>query len=781
MKVGTFAKVCALSATAAIITAGFIAAPAAMADPSGTPAVGASTLAGYGSDTTQDVMNALATAINADHASDAAAWVASYDALGDTTIANPKGGTSGATVPRANGSGEGLKLLQTAVGHAATQNITSGTLKSAITSGAASVIAPLVDFARSSSDRGNTTNASNGVFSYVPFAKDALTLAVNPASASNGIAALGNVLTQGASGDTATTASIYSIYHCLARFVYTNSSTNAYIGVGAAASSDAGVTSTEIKPVLPAYGSGTRKYFVTTIAGYSSDSGTLISSANHNQCISDKYDATTHVGNADSTYVSANGAGINEHDGTALQGIGDGAVGPFSIPQWVAQSAAATANSAPNLAGVTDRRHSVVLLGATGSAGAQAPVVSSKANPNFPFIRTMFNVLPYKLVRNSATQQYAVFNGAADTSICSKGSVIEAMGFIKLNTTSTPASIADCGYVGNRWGAPTSVSDATTTVSTDFSQIASGDPVAVTVAGGNGSAAGGANIYSDASRTNALALGLNILEGDTDTTAVIPTTAAAGTTLSFFGNYESNSLLEAASSAVSAPAKVKVVNPYVVTLATVPGRVAINSANTIKATIAPAATNPGANVGGWATLIVNGVDVQSTYLTKRAASAASFSWKPTAAGDFDVAVEFAPDGSSPSLYGTDTTDVTVATLTTTLLVTGKTGFTGSAQNIISTGSSTVPTLTIKLAKSGAVTPTGTVKVLISTGRTGGTVIVATANVDATGNVTISLPRAGKWKTAGTAAGAARYLNIVYSGDSKFYSASTSYKVSITNL
>ena len=106
MKVGTFAKVCALGASAAIITAGFIAAPAAMADPSGTPALGATTLAGYGSDTTQDVMNALATAINADHSSETA-WVASWDALGATTISNPKGSTLGGVVPRANGSGEG--------------------------------------------------------------------------------------------------------------------------------------------------------------------------------------------------------------------------------------------------------------------------------------------------------------------------------------------------------------------------------------------------------------------------------------------------------------------------------------------------------------------------------------------------------------------------------------------------------------------------------------------------------------------------------------------------
>ncbi len=777
MKVGTFAKVCALSATAAIITAGFIAAPAAMADPAVSPALGANTLTGYGSDTTQDVMNALATAVNADHPSDDA-WIASYDALGDPTIANPKGATVGGRVPRANGSGDGLKLLRTAVGHSPAQAIVSGTGKAnrnaalvasgdglGVSAGAetnALGVQGLVNFARSSSDRGDANNASNGVFSYVPFAKDAVTLAVNPASASNGIAALGNVLTQGASGDTATTASIYSIYHCLARYVYTNTSTGAYVGVGAAASSDNAITSTEIHPVLPAYGSGTRKYFVTTIAGYSADSGTLISAANHNQCIVDTY----------------SGSGINEHDGTAIQGIGDGAVGPFSIPQWVAQSAAATANSAPNLAGVTDRRHSVVLLGAAG----QAAVVSSKTNASFPFIRTMFNVLPYKLVRNSTTQEYAAFNGAASTSICSKGSVIEAMGFIKLNVTSTPSSLADCGYIGNRWGAPVGATDTATTVSTDFNQIASGDSVAVTVTAGNGTDAGGANVFADAAGTSLLASGLNILAGDTDTTATVATNAAAGTTLSFFGNYESNSLL-APPSGISTAAKVKVVNPYVVTLATVPGRVGINSANTVKATIAPAATYPGASVGGWATLIVNGEDVASTYLVKRAATAASFSWKPAAAGEYSVAVEFAPDGSSPSLYGSDSTDVTVANLNTTLSVTAKTGFsvTGAASNVISTGSPTAPTVTVKLAKAGTVIPTGTVKVLISTGRTGGTTIVTTATVDATGNVTITLPRASKWKTTGTSAGVVRYLNIVYSGDAKFFTASTSVKVLITNL
>jgi hypothetical protein len=58
MKARSFAKAVAISAASAVIITGLSAAPA-MADPAATPPVTATTLVGFGSDTTQDVMNAI--------------------------------------------------------------------------------------------------------------------------------------------------------------------------------------------------------------------------------------------------------------------------------------------------------------------------------------------------------------------------------------------------------------------------------------------------------------------------------------------------------------------------------------------------------------------------------------------------------------------------------------------------------------------------------------------------------------------------------------------------
>ena len=757
MKVGNLAKLCTVGASLAMITAGFITAPAAMADPAGTPAVNAQTLAGYGSDTTQDVMNALAASVNTDHAADGA-WVASYDALGDTTISNPKGATVGGTVPRANGSGDGLKLLQTATGFSGTQNIVSGTAKANVEATTAGTSA-LVNFSRSSSDRGNSTNATNGVFSYVPFAKDAVTAAVNPAATDPGMAALANHLTVGALGDTASTASIYSIYHCLAKYVYTNA--GAYVGVGGTDTLPGGADlATPIKPLLPAYGSGTRKYFVTTVAGFASDSSTLTTTYS---CLKDV------VG----------GSPVNEHDGAPIATTGVGAIAPFSIPQWVAQSNSVTT-------GVTDRRNGAILLGLADVA----PLDAGKTNAAFPIKRTVFNVLPYKKVRLNTTREYAVFNGASASSICSKGSVIESMGFIQLNVTSTPTSIADCGYIGNRFGAPTSASTTSTQVSTDYKQIASGDTVDVTVGASNPNG-GTFAVYTDAAKVNFVGSG-EIVAGDPNgTTTSSPISASAGSSVSFYGTFDPNDVLVQSSPVSTTPAVVKVVNPYTAKFGAVPGRVVTNTSTSIAVNIAPALTYPGAQVGGWATLSASkdgaaAVDVQTVYVVKRS-GVANFSWKPTLAGEYDLSVEFAPEGSSPSLYGKDVIDVTVALNTTAIAVGTFAGWLSTSPNyVVSSGSerSLAPSFKVTMTKGGtpAAYPAGNIKVYLSTGKTGGTLLKdAVVLSTVTGQATITLPASDRWRVAGTADGVVRYLNVVFtSTDGKFYSTQTSIKVLIKN-
>lgn len=751
MKVGNFAKGCTVAATAAMLAAGLIAAPAAMADPASTPAVTAATITGFGSDTTQDVMNEIAKSVNTLKGS---AWLASYDALGGTTVvAKP----DGAAVPRANGSGEGFKLLQVAKGTLGSSAIVSGNTKSAVTISTAEA-AGQVDFARSSSN-GSGSNAS-GIWSYVPFAKDAVTLAVNPASATNGMASLANVLTVGASGDTATTASIYSIYHCMARYVHTTAA-GVYVGVSGTSAPVTvnGVTSaksTLIKPVLPAYGSGTRSYFVKSVAGYSAgDSATLVDPTSADtSCLIDTFA----------------GQGINEHDGLAIKGLGAGAIGPFSIPQWVSQAKAATT-------GVKDRRNGTILLGVAGAAPTTGTGANLATNTAFSVKRVMFNVLPYGKLSDTNSREYALFNGQ-DSLVCQATSSITKMGFIPLNLTASPASTEDCGYTGNRYG--TSTVAAPASISAEFAQVKTGDTFDVTVDGNQ--EAGTADFAEATDYTTSIGTSA-VAANDFRGTLSVTTAAVAGTTLSYKGKFTPTDTSVFTASAQSAAVSVKVIDPYTVTLNDIPARAKTGAKLAVKATVAPAQANGGALVGGWVTLVdAAGTELSSTYLPKRA-TVADLEWTATA-GVTTLAVRFDPENSSPSLVATSASqDVTVATGATSFTTATGTSFALKAGYFgkISKVSTLTPKITIKLAKAGTLTPTGTVKVLISTGKTGGTALTLTpVSIAADGTAVIVLPKAAKWRQTTSAAGVDRYLNVVYSGDSNFYSVTKSLKVSLTN-
>ena len=184
MKARSFAKAVAISAASAVIITGLSAAPA-MADPAATPPVTATTLAGFGSDTTQDVMNAIAAAVNAKTGRTTSAWMASYDTFAPAVLAPGSTATTvvakpgGVAIPRANGSGEGFKLLQVAKGTLGSSAILSGVTKTAVTVTTAQA-AGQVDFARSSSGIKVADQNASGIWSYVPFAKDAVTLVTNP-------------------------------------------------------------------------------------------------------------------------------------------------------------------------------------------------------------------------------------------------------------------------------------------------------------------------------------------------------------------------------------------------------------------------------------------------------------------------------------------------------------------------------------------------------------------------------------------------------------------------
>ncbi|AXI76274.1 Ig-like domain repeat protein [Peterkaempfera bronchialis] len=163
---GTTRPTAALAAvlTAAVAVGSLALATPATADP--TPAGTYRKLVGVGSDTTQDVLNALAgdivngknyaaTAVTAE-----GAGLASYDALDPVTGAahgDIRTRQNGPLLPRPNGSGEGRQAL-------------SASLVGSTFLSSASAIGGQVDFARSSGG----PSATGTALTFIPFARDAV-------------------------------------------------------------------------------------------------------------------------------------------------------------------------------------------------------------------------------------------------------------------------------------------------------------------------------------------------------------------------------------------------------------------------------------------------------------------------------------------------------------------------------------------------------------------------------------------------------------------------------
>lgn len=144
---------------------GALAAPA-YADPSS--ATDYRQLAGVGSDTTQDVVNALGDAIT----NSSGKVIASWNATGSSTITTKA--TGSCTIPRPDGSGAGITALNTALDGAT----------------------GCVDFARSSRGPNNTTTTD---LTFIPYAKDAVSWVKQDGSALP---------------DNLTTAQLKAIYEC---------------------------------------------------------------------------------------------------------------------------------------------------------------------------------------------------------------------------------------------------------------------------------------------------------------------------------------------------------------------------------------------------------------------------------------------------------------------------------------------------------------------------------------------------------------------------------------
>jgi hypothetical protein len=353
--------------TAVTTTAGLVAGVAgpAAADP-------VTTLVGVGSDTTQDVMDAVAIQIGG-------GVLGSWDAVNpvDHVTAHeaiaPK---AGCTMTRPNGSGEGVTALRQALG--------------STVAGLADRPEPgCVDFARSSGGPG--TNASvTGQLVYVPFALDAVATATGPATATAGA-----VATNITDANLFTVADLQTMYQTCTG-VTPSGATKQYVPDGT-------VTDATHQPVhlyVPQSGSGTRAFWLQQMG--LSTSGSLPA------CVHD-----TFTLNGTSTIVQ-------EHDGTVFATDANG-FGPFSIAQWVAQRN-----------GHNDRRHDAVLHNANGVA----PLSGTALNPAYPIKREVYNVVSFSRVTSTATadRQFVSIFAGSTSATCANAANILSYGFGLLNT-----------------------------------------------------------------------------------------------------------------------------------------------------------------------------------------------------------------------------------------------------------------------------------------------------------------------------------------------------------
>ncbi|WP_105972837.1 Ig-like domain repeat protein [Streptomyces geranii] len=257
--------------TAAMVAAAVVSGTLALASPASadpTPAGTFRQLVGVGSDTTQDVLNALAgdTVNDKSYAgtavkSTAGAGLASYDAIGSATIQTRSGGTA---FTRPNGSGPGRTALSMSLTGDLFPNATGVSVKGQ------------VDFARSSGG----PSVSGTALTYIPFARDAVGVAV-----------------RGTGLDSLTVDQLHDVY---------------------AAGSDHKVNGQTVKPVLPQSGSGTRKFFLGAIGLSEATVDTSITTVQENQADAALTADGTLVPFSVGSWIAQSNDVAPDHSGTAI-------------------------------------------------------------------------------------------------------------------------------------------------------------------------------------------------------------------------------------------------------------------------------------------------------------------------------------------------------------------------------------------------------------------------------------------------------------------------------
>lgn len=345
-------------ATLAAAVLAFGAASPASADPSGPKDIN-----GTGSDTTQDLVSGVATVVSN---------LGSYDAIGTPTIT-----VNGTSFNRPVGSGAGVRALSSSIrgiAYAGTV-LPVGTLQ----------------FARSSALR----TESGSQLTYIPFAKDAVTVASSASSDFPKDVSLGAV------GQASNVFTLRNIYlGTVTSFV------------------DSNLTAITIRPLLPQQNSGTRNFWVTALG-------------------------TTEAALTAGGKATDLGNTVIEHDGSFLKTDGD--IVPFSIAQFISQGNYRTLPTA-----VVERRGNIALSSIDGAK----PIVYAgglvQLNADFPVSRLVYNVVETRALTtttptSSDSAIQAAFAGSG-SSICAATTQIKQYGFGTIGTQCGNTS-AQRGYV----------------------------------------------------------------------------------------------------------------------------------------------------------------------------------------------------------------------------------------------------------------------------------------------------------------------------------------------
>lgn len=470
MKISSISKIAVAVGVNALVFGGLVAGPAS-ADP---PADVYGDLVGTGSDTTQDILNGLSSALglNADTGN---RYLVSYDAApGDAEAADcdtaadkitPQEG--GATFIRPNGSSNGRDTLRAAIGQASSASVKSyacgllgGQSNQTL---AAATIKGAVQFARSSSGPGAGDTNSAGVLAYVPFAKDAMTVAVSPTTKIPALtfgSATVNTSFGGVTGKVEPT--LYALYTCKVTQVIEPSS-----GAPFLANDDyvevAGDVATPVNVYIPQAGSGTRQYW---IARFNVTEANITAGAANASCLSDTINGGVN-----------DGVGVQEHSGLAV-GSDDYATTPHSIPTYVAQN--------NGVEGVTSRINGAVLHPIGGIAATTGSGTSKAMNPTYltssktsMLGRLMYNIVPSRVLDDPDSLENEVFAGRSSL-LCQATSTITTYGYGLLTATQGSSS---CGFTGLRAYAASSVTftidvvDAATSSANVLTSASEGDTV----------------------------------------------------------------------------------------------------------------------------------------------------------------------------------------------------------------------------------------------------------------------------------------------------------------